>query len=113
MLINESGTSIVNVSSMAIVKIKPSDYDVLMPLDLDDDVCHVIDLYDTSRAHYRTTISYSILISMNIDKIPYNPLYMKLACHISPSQHPHLHLSLLSSGFNIVNALKLTSLEEA
>ena len=48
LLINEFGASNVNISSMTPVKIEPRGHDVLVLLDLDEDVCHIVELSDIS-----------------------------------------------------------------
>ena len=68
LLTNESGASTVNVPSMATVKIKPSDDDILVLLDSDEYVCHVVDLSDTSSFLYKTTPSNPVLVSVDVDK---------------------------------------------
>ena len=108
LLTNESGASTVNVHSMATVKIEPSDDDVLVLLDSDEEVCPVVDLSDTSPFPYKTKPSNPILVSVDIDKTPHNSSYMKLIRHGVSSQRPPLHPSSSSSGFNIVDALKMT-----
>lgn len=51
------GASTINVPSVPIVKIKPNEGCVLVWLNLDDDVCHVVDFYDTSQCFYKTKTS--------------------------------------------------------
>ena len=46
LLTTESSASTVNVPSMVTVKIEPSDDDILVLLDADEDVYHVVDLLD-------------------------------------------------------------------
>ena len=108
LLTNESGASTVNVPSMATVKIKPSDDDILVLLDSDEYVCHVVDLSDTSSFLYKTTPSNPVLVSVDVDKTPHNSSYMKLLRHGASSQRPPFHHSSYSSRFNIVDALKMT-----
>jgi hypothetical protein len=59
---NDSIASSVNVSSMVTVKIEPSGDDVFVLLDADEDVCHVVDLSDTSSFSYKTKTSNPVLI---------------------------------------------------
>lgn len=47
MLANESCTSTVQVPSVAIVKLEPTDDSMLVLSDLEDDICDVVDLFDT------------------------------------------------------------------
>ena len=107
LLTNESGAFIVNVPSMATVKIKPSGDDVLVLLDSDEDVCLVVDLSNTSPYPYKTKSSNPVLVFVDVDKIPHNSSYMKLVCNCSSSQRPPLHHFSSCSGFNIVDALKI------
>ena len=108
LLTNESGASTVNVPNMATVNIEPNDDDVLVLLDLDEDVCHVVDLFDTSYFPCKTKPSNLVLVSVDVDRTPHNSSYIKFVCHGSSSQRPPLHPSSSSSGFNTVDALKLT-----
>jgi hypothetical protein len=94
LLTNEFGASTVNVPSIASIKIQPNDVDVLVLLNLDKEVCHIVDLSDTSHFPYTTKPSNSILVSVNVDKIPHNSWYMKLLRHGVLSQRPPLHHSL-------------------
>ena len=57
MLTNEFGAYTVNVSSMDTVKIEPSDDDVFVLLESNEEVCHVVDLSDTSFFSYKTKSS--------------------------------------------------------
>jgi hypothetical protein len=68
LLTNESGASTVNVLSMATVKIEPTNDDVLVLLDSDEEVCHVVDLSDTSFFPYKTKSSNPVLVSVDVDK---------------------------------------------
>ena len=108
LLTNEYSASNVNVSSMATVKIQPSDDDVFVLLDSDEKVCHVVDLSDTSFFPYKTKSSNPVLVFVDVDKTPYNSLYMKLLHHGASTQRPPLHPFSSSSSFNIVDALKMT-----
>ena len=91
---------------MATVKIEPSYNDILIMLDSDEEICHVVDLLGTSSFSYK--LSNPILISVDVDKIPHNLSYMKLLCHGGLSQRPPLHLSSYSLNFSIIDALKMT-----
>ena len=106
LLTNEYGASTVNVPSMATVKIEPSDDDVLVLLNADENACSVVDLFDTLHSFYKTKHSNPVFLVF--DKTPHSSSYMKLVRHGSSTQRPPLHHSLSSSGFNIVDALKMT-----
>jgi hypothetical protein len=108
LLINESGASTVNVHSMATVKIEPTNDDVLVLLDLDEEVCFVVDLSNTFPFPYKTKSSNPVLVFVDVDKTPHSSSYMKFVCHGSFSQRPPLHPSSSSSSFNIVDTLKMT-----
>ena len=108
MLTNESDASTVNVHSIATVKIEPNEDDVLVLLDSDEEVYLIVDLSDTSHFPHKTKPSNPILVYVDVDRTPHNSSYMKLVRHGSSSQRPPLHLPSSSSGFNIVDALKMT-----
>ena len=101
------GASNVNVSSMATIKIEPSDDDVIVLLNSDSDDCLVIDLSDTSHFSYKTKPSNPVLIFVDVDKTPHNTSYTKFVRHSSFSQRSPLHPSSSSSYLNIVDALKM------
>jgi hypothetical protein len=105
LLTNESSASTINVPT---VKIEPSDDDVLVLLDSDEYVSPVVDLSDTSFFPYKPRSPNPVLVSMDVDKTPHSSSYMKFVRHDFSSQRPPLHPSSSSSGFNIVNALKMT-----
>lgn len=69
-LTNESCAYTINVPNMATIKIGPSDNDVLVLLDSDDNIYLVIGLIDTSLYLYRTKTLNPILVSLNVDKPP-------------------------------------------
>ena len=87
------------------VKREPNDDDVLMLLNLDDDICSIIDSFDTSYILYNSKSSNPIFVFLDVNKISYNLLYMKFVCHSSSSQCLPLHPFFMS--FNIVDALKI------
>ena len=91
LLTNESGASTVNVSSIATVKIEPSDDDVLVLLDLDKEVCPIVDPSDISLFPFKTKPSNLVLVSVDVDKTPYNSSYMKLVRYGVSSQCLPLH----------------------
>ena len=70
---------------MTTIKIEPSGDDVLMLLDSDEDVYHVVDLSDTSPYPYKTKPSNPVLVFVDVDKTLHNLSYMKLVCHSSSS----------------------------
>ena len=86
---------------MANVKIEPSDDDVFILFDSAEEVCYVVDFSDTSHFPYKTKLSNPDLVSVDVDKTPYNSSYMKLLRHGASSQRPPLHRSSSYSGFNI------------
>ena len=108
LLTNESGASTVNVHSIVTVKIEPSEDDVLVLLDSDEDVCPIVDLFDTSHFLHKTKPLNPVLVSVDVDRTPHNSSYMKLVRHGYSSQRPPLHPPSSSSGFHIVDALKIT-----
>ena len=108
LLTNESSASNVNVPSMATVKIEPNDDDILVLLDSDEEVCHDVDLFDTSHFSYKTMSSNPVLVFVDVDKTPHNSSYMKLLRHGASSQRPPFHHSSSSSCFHDVDALKMT-----
>lgn len=57
---------------------------------------------------FRSTTPASSNPLVDMDNTPYNPLYMRLACHGTPSQCPPLHPLPCSSCLNIAKALRLT-----
>ena len=67
-----------------------------------------VDFSDTSFFPYKTKPSNPVLVYVDVDKTLHNSSYMKLVCLSSSSQRPPLHHSSSSSGFNIVDALKMT-----
>ena len=93
---------------MATVKIEPSEDDVLVLLDLDEDVCPIVDLSDASHFPYKAKPSNPVFVFVDVDRTPHSSLYIKLVCHGSSSQRPPLHPHSSSSCFNIVDALKMT-----
>ena len=89
LLTNKYGASTVNMPTVATVKIEPSDNDVLVLLDSDEDVCHVVDLSDTSHFPYKPRSSNLVLVSVDVDKNPHNSSYMKLLRHgVRPNPPP-------------------------
>ena len=77
LLTNEYGASTINVPSVATVNIEPSDNVVLVLLVLDEDVCHIVNFFDTSQFLYNTKPSDPVLVFVDIDKTLYNPSYIK------------------------------------
>ena len=107
LLTNEFSASTVNVPTVNTVKIESSDDDVLVLLDSDEDVCHVVDLSDISHFLYKPRSSNPVLVFVDVDKTPHSSSYMKFVRHSSSFQRPPLHPSSSSLGFNIVDALKM------
>ena len=52
--LTEYDTSTVNIPSIATIKIGPNDDGVIVLLDSDEDVCHGVNLSDTSYFPYKT-----------------------------------------------------------
>ena len=89
------------------VNIKPSDNNIFVLLDLDEDIYIVIDVFDTSYFSNKIKIFNPNLVYLDVDKILDNPLYMKLVRHACSSQRPSPSPSSSFSGFDIVDALKI------
>lgn len=89
----EFGASTIQAPSVATVNIERTDGNVLVLSDSNDDVCYVVDLYNTSYFLCRTRTPTFILVYVDINKIPYSLLYIRMACHESPSQCPPFHHS--------------------
>lgn len=90
---NNSCISTLQLLVLANIKIKPNEDVVLLLLNSDDDVCHFVDLFDTSPFAFRTTIPTPSLLSTNVDKSLGNSQCMKVHGHRSPSLGPPLHPS--------------------
>ena len=56
------------------VKIKPNDDNIIVMFVSDDDVCHVVDHFDTSHFPYRSRTPTPILVSVDIGTTPYHSL---------------------------------------
>jgi hypothetical protein len=97
-LINESGTSTIQISFVDTVKLEIIDDNVFVLLDSENDICASVDFSNTSSFSFKSVHSIPSQLSM----------YGRLISHISPSQRPPLYLSPSSIGFTIVDALKLT-----
>lgn len=65
---NKYGTSIVHIPRIATVKLEPIDDNILVMLDAHDDVCHEVDLFDTSPLPSKV----HILCHESLDLIPLN-----------------------------------------
>ena len=105
-LTNEYGTSSVQIPSVAIVKLEPTDDSVLVLSDSKDDICIVVDISDTSPFPFRSRDSTPSKLHMQLPKFPYNSLYMRVAHHGAISQCPPLHHFSSLLGMIIVDALK-------
>lgn len=66
-LTNEFGTSTMYLPSVATIKIKPNDNNVLVMLDSDDDVCHVAEFSYTSSFPCRIGILTLVLDSIDVN----------------------------------------------
>lgn len=58
------------LTSVAIIKIEPTDNSILMMLDSDDDVGHIVDLSTTSYFSNKTKNPNPVLVFMDVNKIP-------------------------------------------
>lgn len=67
-LSNESSASTVNVPSVVTVKREPSNHSIGLLLDLDDDICLVVNLSYISFFSHKTKTYDLVLVYINIDK---------------------------------------------
>lgn len=67
------------------------------------------DFFATSPFTFESMTTTPSKVSVDIDRTPYTPLYMRLAWQRTPPQHPPLHHFSSSSSLNIVEALKVTN----
>jgi hypothetical protein len=107
-LTNESGTSTVQVPSMAPVKVEPLDDSVFVLSDSEDDICASVDLSNTSPFPFRSVHSTPSQLPLHVAKSPCGLMYKRVVPQNSPSQRPPLHPSPSSTGLTMVDALKLT-----
>lgn len=110
MLTYNSYTSTVELPIFSNVKIEPSENNVLLLSDSDDDVCLVVDIFDTLSFFFRKTrtpISTS-LFPIDVDNFPCNLPRTKLPPHGSPSLRLPLYISSFVLHLSIIDALKLT-----
>jgi hypothetical protein len=107
-LTNESGTSTVQIPSIAHVKVEPLDDSVFVLLDSEDDICAFVDLSNTSPFSFRSVHSTPSQLPIHVARSLCGLLYKKVVPQISPSQRPPLHPSPSSTGLTMVDALKLT-----
>lgn len=68
LLINEYGASIINIHSVATVKIEQSDDDSFVLLDSDGDVYIVVDFFVIPHFSYKIKTSNSVLVFVDVDK---------------------------------------------
>jgi hypothetical protein len=106
-LTNEFGTSIVQIISIATVKLEVIDDNVVVLLDFEDDICAFVDLSNTLSFSFKSVPFIPSQLPTCVAKCPCSPMYGRLVSHISPSQRPPLHPSPSSIGFTIFDALKL------
>jgi hypothetical protein len=107
-LTNESGTSTVQIPSIAHIKVEPLDDSVLVLLDSKDDICVYIDLSNTSPFLLRNVYSIPSQLPIHVAKPPCDLMYKKVVPQISHFQHLPLHPSLSSTWLTMVDTLKLT-----
>jgi hypothetical protein len=101
-------TFTVQLPIVANVNIELSDDIVLLLLDSDDDVYHVVGFFDTSPISLRTRTPTQPLVTVDVYKSRRTLLCMKLPCYGSPYLSLPLHSSASSLGLSIVDILKLT-----
>ena len=92
-LTNNSYTSIVQLPILFNLKIELSEGTILLLLDLDNDVYHVVDVFDTSHFLFRKAEIPTLpsLLPTNIDNIHHSLPLMKLLLHGSSSLRLPLH----------------------
>lgn len=73
------------------MKLEPNEDGVLVLPDSEDDICIAVDLFDISPFHLRSTTPTSSKILVDVDRYPYNPLYMRLACQRAPFSMSTFH----------------------
>jgi hypothetical protein len=66
--------------------------------DFDDDICLVVNSYGASPFHFRSVTPSLSKVSVDIDKIYFSPLYMRLICQGTSPPHPPLYPLSSSSG---------------
>ena len=103
-LTNESGTSTVQIPTVATVKLEPNDDNVLVLSDSGDDICAAVDLSDISPFPFKSKNS----TPSQLPKSPFSHVCNTLVHRMTPSQRPPLHPSPSSIGLTIVDALKVT-----
>src|ERR1700738_1397715 len=106
-LTNESGTSTVQIPSIAPVKVEPLDDSVFVLSDSEDDICASVDLSNTSPFPFRNVHSIPSQLPIHVAKSPCGLMYKKVVPQISSSQHPALHPLPSYTGLTMVDALKL------
>ena len=107
-LTNESGTSTVQIPSIAHVKVEPLDDSVFVLSDSEDDICASVDLSNISSFPFRSVHSTPSQLPIHVAKSPCGRMYKRVVPQISSSQRPPLHPSPSSIGLTMVDALKLT-----
>jgi hypothetical protein len=107
-LTNESGTSIVQIPSIAYVKVEPLDDSVFVLSDSEDDICASVDLSNTSSFPFKSVHSTPSQLPVHVTKSPCGSMYKRVVPQNSPSQRPPLHPSSSYIGLTMVDALKLT-----
>jgi hypothetical protein len=106
-LTNESGTSTVQIPSIALVKVEPLDDSMFVLSDSEDDICASIDLSNTSQFPFRSVHSTFSQLPIHVAESPCGLMYKKVVPQISLSQRPPLHPSPSSTGLTMVDTLKL------
>jgi hypothetical protein len=84
-LTNESGTSTVQISSIAPVKVKPLDNSVFVLSDSEYDICASVDLSNTSSFPFKDVHSTPSQLPIHVSKSPCGLMYKGVVPQISPS----------------------------
>ena len=105
---NKSRTSTVQIPFVATVKLEPTDDNVFVLSDSEDDICASVDLSNALSFLFKIVHSTFLQFPIGVAKSPCGPMYKTVVPHISPSQRPPLHPSPSFVGLTIIDALKLT-----
>jgi hypothetical protein len=84
-LTNESGTSTVQIPSIAPVKVEPLDDSVFVLSDSEDDICASVDLSNTSPFLFKGVHSTPSQLPIHVSKSPCGLIYKRAVPLISPS----------------------------
>jgi hypothetical protein len=106
-LINESGTSLIQIPSIAPIKVESLDDSVFVLSDSEDDICASVDLSNTSPFPFKNVHSTPLQLPIHVVKSRCGLMYKKVVLQISPFQRPTLNFSPSSIWLTMVDALKL------